>query len=86
MTTSTLEVGDLISVLSARGLEKQLTQVPGVDRVSVGAVSGSATVTYDAGKTSLSALKQMIIDCGFHCSGEVLPRHLLRQHDGTGRQ
>ena len=76
MATNTLEVGDLLSVLSARGLEKQLKQVPGVDRVSVGVASGSATVTYDAGKTSLSALKQMIIDCGFHCSGEVLPRHL----------
>ncbi len=76
MITSTLEVGDLLSVLSARGLEKQLAQIPGVDRVSVGAASGSATVTYDAKQTSLSALKQMIIDCGFHCSGEVLPRHV----------
>ena len=76
MTTSTLEVGDLLSVLSARGLEKQLTQVPGVDRVSVGAASGSATVTYDARQTSLAALKQTIIDCGFNCSGEVLPRHV----------
>ena len=76
MITSTLEVGDILSVLSARGLERQLTKVPGVDRVSVGATSGSATVTYDATQTSLSALKQMIIDCGFHCSGEVLPRHV----------
>lgn len=76
MTTSTLEVGDLLSVLSARGIEKQLQSVAGVGCVSVNPVSGSTTVTYDSSKISLSAIQAAIQDCGFHCAGEALPRHV----------
>jgi Cu2+-exporting ATPase len=73
MTTSMLEVGDLFSSLGAHGIERQLQYVVGVGHVSVNPVSGSTTVVYDPGKTSLSALQEAIEDCSFHCAGEALP-------------
>ncbi|MBX9645663.1 MAG: heavy metal translocating P-type ATPase [Xanthobacteraceae bacterium] len=75
MTKITLEVGDLFSVLGAHGIERQLQRVAGVGRVSVNPVSGLTTVMFDPGKTNLSAIRAAIEDCGFHCSGEALPRH-----------
>src|ERR1700694_4827521 len=85
MTTSTLEVGDLFSVLGAHGIERQLQRVAGVSRVSVNPVSGSTTVVYDPGKTSLSAIQEVIRDCGFHCAGEALPRHVCEDHPMPSR-
>jgi Cu2+-exporting ATPase len=84
MMTSTLEVGDLFSILGAHGIEKQLRRVAGVSHVSVNPVSGATTVVYDQGKTSLSALQGVIKDCGFHCAGEALPRHVCDNHGMPG--
>jgi Cu2+-exporting ATPase len=85
MTTSTLEVGNLFSVLGAQGIERQLQRVAGVGRVSVNPVSGSTTVVYDPGTTSLSAIQAAIEDCGFHCAGEALPRHICEDHPMPSR-
>src|SRR5450759_2034264 len=85
MTTSTLEVGNLFSVLGAQGIERQLLRVAGVGRVSVNPVSGSTTVVYDPGTTSLSAIQAAIEDCGFHCAGEALPRHICEDHPMPSR-
>jgi Cu2+-exporting ATPase len=43
MKTSVIEVGGLLSVLSARGVEKQLASLPGLRRVEVNYAAGSAT-------------------------------------------
>lgn len=85
MTTSTLDIGNLFSVLDAQGIEKQLRRVSGVYRVSVNPVSGSTTVMYDAEKTSFSAIARAITDCGFHCAGEALPHHICKQRIETHR-
>ena len=85
MTTSTLDVGDLFSVLDAHGIERQLRRVAGVSRVSVNPVSGSTTVEYDPATTSLSAIQAAIRYCGFHCTGEALPRHVCGDHPIPGR-
>lgn len=76
MTTVTLDVGDLFSILGARGIEKQLRRLAGVGRASVNPVSGATTVVYDPAKTSLPAIKAAIEACGHHCAGEALPRHI----------
>lgn len=76
MTTSTLEVGGLFSVLDAHGIERQLQRIAGVGRVSVNPISGSATVMYDPETTSLRAIQAAIKECGYHCAGEALPRHV----------
>jgi hypothetical protein len=48
--------------------------------VSVNPVSGSTTVVYDLAKSSLSALRAAIPDCGFHCSGDALRRYVCDGH------
>ena len=79
MTKITLEVGNLFSILGAYGIERQLRRVAGVGRVSVNPVSGSTTVMFDPGKTSLAAIHKAIKDCGFHCAGQALPRHICEK-------
>ena len=85
MTTSTLNVSNLFSVLGAQGIEKQLQRISGVSRVAVNPVSGSTTVTYDQGKTSLPAIQAAIKECGFHCTGEALPKHVCADHATPGK-
>ena len=85
MTTSTLFIGDLLSILGARGIEKQLKRIDGVGQVSVNAVSGSTTVTYDTAKTNLPAIQAAIEECGFHCAGEALPKHVCQTHASSGK-
>ena len=85
MATITLAVGGLFSVLDASGIERQLQRLTGVGRISVNPVSGSTTVVYDPGKTSPAAIQAAINECGFHCAGEALPRHVCQDHAMPGR-
>ena len=80
MTTNTLKVGDLLSSLGAQGIEKQLKRIVGVGRVSVNPISGATTVVYDPAKTGTPAIKAAIKECGYHCAGEALPRHICDDH------
>ena len=57
MKTSIVEVGGLLSVLSAQGVEKQLARLPGVKRAEVNYVAGSATVVYDESVIDLKTIK-----------------------------
>ena len=36
----------------------------------------AATVTYDPGRTSISALRAAVEECGYHCAGQSVPDHL----------
>lgn len=76
MATATLEVGGLLSILGARGIEKQLLRLDGVGRVCVNPVTGSTTVMFDPKTTNLPSLQAAIKKCGFHCAGEAVPRHV----------
>lgn len=62
MKTSIVEVADLLSPLSAHGVEKQLMRLPGVKQVEVNPVSGSATVVYD--ETRIDAVRERMFDGG----------------------
>jgi Cu2+-exporting ATPase len=81
MKTRIVEVGGMLSVLSALGVEKQLARLPGVKRVEVNCVSGSATVEYDERLINLKKIKAAIQACGYHCSGELVPKHLCIPED-----
>jgi Cu2+-exporting ATPase len=81
MKTVTIEVGGMISALSARGVEKQLAKLPGVHRAEVNYVASSATVVYDETVTDLKAIKARVHECGYHCTGEMLPKHLCAPED-----
>ena len=86
MKTSTIEVGALVSTLSAAGVTRQLSTLPGVHQVDVNYVAGSATVHYDESRITLEALRQRVVDCGYHCRGELVPAHVCDQagHKTTG--
>ena len=76
MKTSTIEVGELVSTLSAAGVARQLGALPGVHHADVNYVAGSATVHYDEAKITLDAIRQRVVDCGYHCRGELVPAHV----------
>ena len=80
MTTSTLDVGDLFSILGARGIEKQLMRIGGMIHVAVNPVSGATTVDFDSGKTDLAAIQSAIKACGYHCAGQAMPKHVCEDH------
>lgn len=81
MKTATIEIGGLLSALSSRGVEKQLAKLPGVHKAEVNYVAGSATVTYDETATDLKTIKMRVHECGYHCGGEMLPKHVCAPED-----
>ena len=81
MKTSIIEVGGLVSVLSAGGVEKQLSKLTGVKKVEVNYVAGSATVVYDQTVIDLAAIKARVHECGYHCAGERTPKHVCVAED-----
>ena len=76
MTTARLEVRDLLSPLSAAGVERMLRRQPGVMQAEVNPVSGSATLVFDDAATTLEHLQQVVRACGHHCLGAPMPEHL----------
>lgn len=84
MKTATLDVGGMLSMLDYQCVEKQLRRLRGVQRANASSASSSVTVEYDETVTSLALLKQTINDCGFHCSGQIVPKHVCGQHDAHG--
>src|SRR3970040_2552885 len=71
----------MLSTLCAHGVQKHLTRLPGVKKAEVNYVAGSATVTYDDTVTDVKAIKAKVHECGYHCSGEVLPKHVCAPDD-----
>ena len=76
MKASTIEVGELVSTLSAAGVHRQLSTLPGVHHADVNYVAGSATVHYDESLVTVEAIRQRVVDCGYHCRGELVPAHV----------
>mgnify|MGYP003647538781 CR=1 FL=1 len=81
MKTTVIEVAGLLSVLSAAGVEKQLGRLPGVRKAEVNYVAGSATVTYDESQIDLNTIKKRVHECGYHCAGELQPKHVCQPVD-----
>jgi Cu2+-exporting ATPase len=81
MKTNIIDVSGMLSPLSARGVEKQLGRLRGVKKVEVNYVAGSATITYDEAQTDLKTIKAKVHECGYHCGGEMVPRHVCRPED-----
>jgi Cu2+-exporting ATPase len=76
MKKAILEVGGMLSVLDFLGVEKRLKRTAGVHTASVNIATNTAVIAYDDKVTSAEALRAEIIDCGFHCHGKVLPKHI----------
>ncbi len=82
MKTATLDVGGMLSMLDYQGVEKQLGRLPGVHRAAASIASSSVTVEYDETVTGVAALKDKIEECGFHCTGQIMPNHVCEPHAG----
>ncbi len=82
--SATFEVGNLLSPLSARGVEKRLKALPGVAEATVNPVAGSATVSFDAAIASPERIRTAIEECGYHCAGELQPLHVCDQGAAAG--
>lgn len=76
MKKATVEVRDLLSPLTARGVEKQLRATPGVHRVELNSASSNASIEYDERQIDVAQLRRIVEQCGHHCSGELLPNHI----------
>ena len=85
MKNTVVEIRGLLSALSARGVEKQLLRLPGIKKADVNYVTSSATVTYDEATVDIDAIDARIHECGYHCSGEWLPRHVCDQEGPQGK-
>lgn len=81
MKTSVIEVDGMLSALSAHGVEKQLRKLRGLERADVNYVSGSATAVYDETVIDVKTIEAKIHECGYHCSGELVPKHLCKPED-----
>jgi Cu2+-exporting ATPase len=64
-----------------RGVVKQLAKLPGVHLAEGNYVAGSATVVYNETVTDFKAIKAKVHECGYHCTGEMLPKHLCAPED-----
>ncbi|MCF8706905.1 heavy metal translocating P-type ATPase [Rhizorhapis sp. SPR117] len=80
MPTVTLEARGLFQCLDHLGVEKQLSKRAGVLSAEANPASESVTVVFDETLTNVGELRGVINDCGFHCGGRLVPRHVCA-HD-----
>ncbi len=83
MRTTTVDVTGFQTPLDPLVIEKRLRALPGVHAVAANFASATATVTYDDQITDVGSLRQAVRDCGFHCRGEVVPRHVCAPGEDT---
>ncbi|MEX5717371.1 heavy metal translocating P-type ATPase [Geodermatophilus maliterrae] len=75
-TTTVLEVAGVHWASEKATVERVLGRRPGVLGVEANPVGQTATVTYDPTRTSVADLTAWIRDCGYHCAGQSVPRHV----------
>ena len=83
MQTTTLEVRGQFEALDHLGVEKQLLQASGVSGARANPASESVTIDFDESLTTPSVLKKLIDECGYHCRGTPVPRHVCEIHSGV---
>ncbi|MBF6246179.1 heavy metal translocating P-type ATPase [Nocardia elegans] len=65
-----------------------LQRRPGVLEATVNPAAQTATVSFDPSRTSVHDLREWLRDCGIHCSGRSVPRHIcdpLAEPSGPSR-
>ena len=74
--TAVLEVSGVHWATSKSVAESALARRPGVVSVVANPVAQTANLVYDPERTSMDELAGWIRECGYHCAGQSLPRHL----------
>ncbi|UOV99833.1 heavy metal translocating P-type ATPase [Agrococcus sp. SCSIO52902] len=75
-STVVLEVSGVHWASSKSVAEAALLRRPGVVAVDANPVAQTANVTYDPRVTSVGQLRDWVIECGYHCSGQSVPDHI----------
>jgi Cu2+-exporting ATPase len=81
MRTTTVDVSGFRTPLDPLVIEKHLRGLKGVLDAAANFGSATATVRYDEARLSQAELEQAVRDCGFHCRGVVVPRHVCVPHE-----
>ena len=71
-----LEVSGVHWATSKSVAESVLSRRPGVLSVEANPVAQTANVVFDPDRTSVGELAEWIRDCGYHCAGQSVPRHV----------
>ncbi|MFL6056685.1 MAG: heavy metal translocating P-type ATPase [Actinoallomurus sp.] len=74
--TVVLDVSGLLLATEQNVVDARLRRQPGVVDLEVNPVSQTATVTFDPSRASVAALRQWVVDCGYHCAGQSVPHHI----------
>ncbi|MER7503914.1 heavy metal translocating P-type ATPase [Nonomuraea pusilla] len=75
-STAVLDVSGVHWASEQNVVAAVLGRRPGVVGVEVNPVAQTATVTFDPRATSLAALREWVVECGYHCAGRSVPSHL----------
>ena len=70
MKTSVIEVHDMLSVLSALGVEKRIGEVGGVESVTVNYAAASATIRYDEDRLTIADIRSAVRQNGYEADLE----------------
>ena len=73
MKTSVIEVDGMLSVLSVDEVEKRISEVLGVDSVTVNYAARSATVRYDETRLEVADIKSTVRQRGYESTTPVVP-------------
>lgn len=71
-----LDVRGLLFASQQNVVAARLVHRPGVEEVEVNAVAQTATVVYDQRQTTIAALRDWVVECGYHCAGQSVPAHI----------
>ncbi|WP_174188035.1 heavy metal translocating P-type ATPase [Nocardia barduliensis] len=74
--TAVLDVRGLLFASEQNVVAARLARRSGVHHVEVNPVAQTATVVYDQTLTSVAALRDWVIECGYHCAGRSVPVHI----------
>src|SRR5512135_2861187 len=80
MKTTVIKLEGINSVLSPAGVEKHMCTHAGIHKVETNFMTGTATVYHDDAVT-LAEIKQCVAACGYGCSGECQPEHMVKPSD-----
>jgi Cu2+-exporting ATPase len=86
VATTVLHVGGLNWASEKSVVEGVLGRRPGVRAVETNPVAQTATVTFDAARTTVAELRHWITECGYHCSGQSVPSHVCDPMAEPGRE
>jgi Cu2+-exporting ATPase len=77
-----LEARGFLRGSSAPALQTFLRRQPGLHHAEANYLNETVTVGFDEAVVSQAELERLIAECGYHCRGEVVPRHLCASEPG----